>query len=77
MDGEIRRILDRAYAPVRDPEASPSAFAGNYALCLGIVMGASACGGLTQAEAAEERAHLGMLAALFEIRQKAGADQRR
>jgi len=75
MEAEIRRILDGAYAPVHDTEVSPSAFAGNYALCLGIIMGASACGGLTEEEAAEERAHLAMLAALFEFRQKADTDQ--
>jgi hypothetical protein len=68
MQRELRCALDTAYARLKDDEATPTAFAGNYALGLGIVVGGQACGGMTEAEAAHERARLAMLAALFEAR---------
>lgn len=67
MQCELRQALDTAYSRLRDEQAEPTAFAGNYALGLGIVVGGQACGGMTEQEAADERAHLSMLAALFEV----------
>ncbi|MDG0023027.1 hypothetical protein [Trinickia sp. Y13] len=67
MQRELRQALDTAYSRLRDEQAEPTAFAGNYALGLGIVVGGQACGGMTEQEAAGERAHLSMLAALFEV----------
>ena len=67
MQGELRRALDTAYERMCRSEPSPTAFAGHYALCLGIVMGGQACDGMSDAEAANERAHLAMLAALYEV----------
>ncbi len=70
MDIRVRRVLDEALERVQGPDSSPAAFAGNYAFCLGILMGACASGGVSEREADEERAHLMALAALFEVRQK-------
>lgn len=67
MQGELRQALDTAYARLKDIQAEPATFASNYALGLGIVVGGQACGGMTEHEAAAERAHLGMLATLFEV----------
>jgi hypothetical protein len=68
MQCELRQALDTAYTRLKDGQAEPATFASNYALGLGIVVGGQACGGMTEQEAAAERAHLGMLAALFEVR---------
>ncbi len=67
MQRELRQALDTAYSRLRDEQAEPTAFAGNYALGLGIVVGGQACGGMTEQEAADERAHPSMRAALFEV----------
>ncbi|CAB3729113.1 hypothetical protein [Trinickia soli] len=67
MQRELRQALDTAYSRLRDEQEEPTAFAGNYALGLGIVVGGQACGGMTEQEAADERAHLAMLAALYEV----------
>ncbi|WP_229012083.1 hypothetical protein [Paraburkholderia gardini] len=63
----LRRALDVAYERVRRDTASPIAFNGNYGLCLGIIMGGQACNGMTEEEAAGERAHLAMLVALHDM----------
>ncbi len=70
MDARVRRVLDEALERVQGCETSPAAFAGNYAFCLGILMGGCASGGVSESEANEERAHLMALATLFEVRQK-------
>ncbi|MGN6650814.1 hypothetical protein [Trinickia sp.] len=74
MQCELRQALDTAYSRLRDGQADPTTFASNYALGLGIVVGGQACGGMTEEEATEERAHLGMLAALFEIQARIRID---
>lgn len=74
MQRELRHALDTAYGRLKDAEASPTSFAGTYALGLGIIVGGQACGGMTDAEAADERAHLAMLAALFEVRARVRSD---
>ncbi len=63
----LRRALDIAYERMRRQPPAPIAFTGNYGLCLGIIMGPQACNGLTDEEAANERAHLAMLAALHDM----------
>lgn len=70
MDARVRRVLDEALTKIQGTDVSPAAFAGNYAFCLGILMGGCACGGVSEAEANEERAHLIALATLYEVRQK-------
>ena len=67
MQSNLRRALDIAYERMRRQSPAPIAFTGSYGLCLGIIMGAQACNGLTDEEAANERAHLAMLAALHDI----------
>lgn len=74
MQCELRQALDTAYARLKDGESEPTTFAGNYALGLGIVMGGQACGGMTEQEAARERAHLGMLATVFEVQARIRID---
>jgi hypothetical protein len=74
MQRELRRALDTAYSRLEDGRAEPTAFAGNYALGLGIVVGGQACGGMTEQEALDERAHLGMLAALYEVQARIRSD---
>lgn len=74
MQRELRCALDTAYARLRDDEASPTTFAGNYALGLGIVVGGQTCGGMTEVEAAYERARLAMFAALYEARASVRSD---
>lgn len=63
----LRRALDVAYERMRRDACAPIAFTGNYGLCLGIIVGGQACNGLTDEEAASERAHLAMLAALHDM----------
>ncbi|HTJ92867.1 MAG TPA: hypothetical protein VL424_07125 [Pararobbsia sp.] len=70
MDVRVRRVLDEALTKIQGSDVTPAAFAGNYAFCLGIVMGGCASGGVSEAEANEERANLITLAALYEVRQK-------
>jgi hypothetical protein len=70
----LRSALDATYARLRGNELSPSTFAGNYALGLGTIVGGQACGGMTEAEAASERARLATLAAIFEARARARSD---
>ena len=67
MQTNLRKTLDASYKRLKHMEPSPTAFAGNYALCLGMIMGAQTCKGMTGQEAASERAYLAMLAALYEI----------
>jgi len=55
------------YERMRYQPSAPIVFTGNYGLCLGIIMGAHACNGLTEEEAATERAHLAMLVALHDM----------
>ncbi|WP_162877999.1 hypothetical protein [Trinickia diaoshuihuensis] len=74
MQRELRRALDTAYSRLKDGRAEPATFASHYALGLGIVAGGQACGGMTEEEAAGERAHLGMLAALFEVQARIRID---
>lgn len=68
MQRELRSALETAYARLKDDEATPTTFAGNYALGLGIIVGGQACGGMTDVEAAHERARLAMFAVIFEAR---------
>ena len=68
MHHNLRRALDVAYERIGRGACAPVAFTGNYGLCLGIIVGAQACNGLTAVEAANERAHLAMLAALHDMR---------
>lgn len=68
MNPDLRHTLDTAYERLRHMDPSPTAFAGNYALCLGIIMGGETCGGMSKEEAALERAHLSMLATMYEIK---------
>jgi hypothetical protein len=70
MDARVRRVLDEALSKIQGADVSPAVFAGNYAFCLGILMGGCACGGVSEEEADEGRAHLIALATLYEIRQK-------
>jgi hypothetical protein len=70
MDARVRRVLDEALERVHGTDITPAVFAGNYAFCLGILMGGCACGGVSESEANEERAHLMALATLYEVRQK-------
>lgn len=74
MQRELRYALNTAYARLREDDVSPTTFAGNYALGLGIVVGGQACGGMTEAEAGQERARLAMLAALYEARARMRSD---
>jgi hypothetical protein len=74
MQRELRQALNMAYSRLKDHQVEPTAFASNYALGLGIVVGGQACGGMTEQEAADERAHLGMLAALFEVQARIRID---
>ena len=67
MQTNLRKTLDASYARLKDMEPSPTAFAGNYALCLGMIMGGQTCKGMSIQEAESERAYLAMLAALYEI----------
>lgn len=75
MQCELRQALDTAYSGLKDGQAEPAAFASNYALGLGIVVGGQACGGMTEHEAAAERAHLSMLATLFEVQARIRFEQ--
>jgi hypothetical protein len=68
MHADLRYALDTAYERLKLLEPSPADFASSYALCLGMIMGGRTCGGMSKEEAAQERAHLSMLAALYEIR---------
>jgi hypothetical protein len=74
MQAELRHALDTAYEGMTRADPSPTAFAGNYALCLGIIMGGQACDGISDDEAASERAHLAMLAVLYEINARVRSD---
>ncbi|WP_207005137.1 hypothetical protein [Trinickia mobilis] len=74
MQAELRHALDTAYEGMKRSDPSPTAFASNYALCLGIIIGGRACDGMSDAEAASERAHLAMLAALYEIGERVRSD---
>ncbi|WP_158934425.1 hypothetical protein [Burkholderia sp. S171] len=70
MQINLRNTLDASYARLKHIEPSPTAptaFAGNYALCLGMIMGAQTCKGMSVKEAESERAYLAMLAAFYEI----------
>lgn len=67
MRTDLRHVLDTTYEGLRHIGSAPAAFASNYALCLGVIMGGEACKGMSKAEAAVERAHLSMLAAVYEI----------
>jgi hypothetical protein len=66
MQSKLRNVLDTAYERLSRAEQSPPAFASNYALCLGVIMGGVLCEGMTDDEAATERAHLSMLAVVYE-----------
>jgi hypothetical protein len=68
MQTNLRKTLDASYTRLKHVEPSPTAFAGNYALCLGMIMGGQTCKGMSAQEAESERAYLAMLAALYEIR---------
>jgi hypothetical protein len=74
MQGELRRSLDTAYDRMKRTDPSPNEFAGHYALCLGIIVGGQACNGMSEEEAGRERAHLVMLAALYEVRMRVRSD---
>ena len=67
MQTNLRKTLDASYTRLKHMEPSPTAFAGNYALCLGVIMGGQTCKGMSVTEAASERANLAMLAAMYEI----------
>jgi hypothetical protein len=68
MHNNLRKTLDASYIRLRSMEPSPTAFAGNYALALGVIMGGQTCRGMTLKEAESERAYLAMLAAMYEIK---------
>ncbi|TKC90077.1 hypothetical protein FAZ69_07945 [Trinickia terrae] len=74
MQAELRHALDTAYERMKRAEPAPEAFASNYALCLGIIIGGQACDGMSDEEAGQERAHLAMLAALYEIGERVRSD---
>ena len=74
MQINLRKTLDASYVRLKHMERSPTAFAGNYALCLGVIMGGQTCKGMSMKEAESERAYLAMLAALFEIHLGLGRD---
>jgi hypothetical protein len=74
MDAELRQVLSVSYERMRRADDTPGEFAGNYALCLGMILGGHACGGISAEEAADERAHLMMLATLFEVRTRVRSD---
>jgi hypothetical protein len=67
MQINLRKTLDASYTRLKHMEPSPTAFAGNYALCLGMIMGGQTCKGMSLKEAESERAYLAMLAAIYEI----------
>jgi hypothetical protein len=70
MQTNLRKTLDASYSRLKHVESSPTAptaFAGNYALCLGMIMGGQTCKGMSAHEAESEHAYLAMLAALYEI----------
>ncbi|CAG4891318.1 hypothetical protein R52603_01172 [Paraburkholderia saeva] len=68
MQGNLRRTLDVAYERMKSHSMAAGAFTGNYGLCLGVIMGAQACQGMTDEEVAVERAHLSMLVALHDMK---------
>jgi len=67
MDREVERVLSQAQARAHEPGLEPAEFASMYAVCLGIIMGAAAAGGMSEAEAQEARAHLMTLDILYQI----------
>jgi hypothetical protein len=67
MQTNLRKTLDASYTQLKGMKPSPTAFAGNYALCLGVIMGGQTCKGMSVKEAESERAYLAMLAAMYEI----------
>ncbi|MEJ0045620.1 MAG: hypothetical protein WDN04_05395 [Rhodospirillales bacterium] len=67
MDIEVRRVLTHAELRAREPGLEPAEFASIYALCVGIIMGATAAGGMSEAEAQEARAYLMMLEVIYQV----------
>jgi hypothetical protein len=67
MDLQVRRVLTHAEMRAREPGIEPAEFASIYALCVGIIMGAAAAGGMSEAEAQEARAHLMTLEIIYQI----------
>ncbi len=67
MDIEVRRVLTHAETRAREPGLEPAEFASMYALCVGIIMGAVAAGGMSEAEAQEARAHLMTMEIIYQI----------
>jgi hypothetical protein len=67
MDREVERVLTQAQARAREPGLEPAEFASMYAVCVGIIMGAAAAGGMTETEAQEARAQLMTLDILYQI----------
>ncbi len=76
MQGKLRRTLDVAYERMKCDTTAASVLAGNYGLCLGVIMGAQACNAMTDEEVAVERAHLAMLAAMHDMK-ASGAERSR
>jgi hypothetical protein len=67
MDIEVRRVLTQAESRAREPGVEPAEFASIYALCVGIIMGAAAAGGMSEEEAQEARARLMTLEIIYQI----------
>jgi hypothetical protein len=73
MDSEVERVLTQAQARAREPGMAPAEFASLYAVCVGIIMGAAAAGGMSEAEAQEARAQLMTLDILYQIAHRTAA----
>jgi len=67
MISEVKRVLSQAESCARAPGVAPGAFASLYAMCLGIIMGASAAGGMSEDEAQEARARLITLDLIYQM----------
>ena len=67
MDIEVRRVLTHAESRAREPGVEPAEFASIYALCVGIIMGAAAAGGMSEDEAQDARARLMTLEIIYQM----------
>jgi len=74
MDPEVKRVLSQAEACARAPGVAPGEFASLYAMCLGIIMGASAAGGMSEQDAQEARARLITLDLIYQMTRRTLSD---
>jgi hypothetical protein len=74
MDAEVKRVLSQAEACARERGVAPAEFASLYAMCLGIIMGASAAGGMSEAEAQQARARLITLDFIYQMTHRTHTD---